>query len=270
MSTRCAPNFSPGRRVIIVGGGYIGLEAAAVASKLGLAGHRSGNGPAHPAARGQRPRPAPMSALCTSLTASRSWKKPALTGWKATPRHRRPAEGRPRPAGRFRHRRRRHHPEHATGRGGGPRHRQRHRHRRDGPDLDPAIWAAGDCASFPWKGGRIRLESVGNAIDQAEVVAANILGAATPYEAKPWFWSDQFDLKLQIAGPEHRLRPHRHPQGRRRSRQLLVLPRRHPAGRRRDERPRAYMVGKRLIEGGKSPAPDTITAAPDLKALLKA
>ena len=54
-----------------------------------------------------------------------------------------------------------------------------------GRTSDPTIWSAGDCASFPWKGGRLRLESVGNAIDQAEAVAANILGAGTPYEAKP-------------------------------------------------------------------------------------
>ena len=64
----------------------------------------------------------------------------------------------------------------------------------------PGIWAAGDCASFPYRGDRIRLESVPNAIDQAEVVAENIMGAGKDYEAKPWFWSDQFDVKLQIAG----------------------------------------------------------------------
>lgn len=64
----------------------------------------------------------------------------------------------------------------------------------------PGIWAAGDCASFPWQGGRIRLESVQNAIDQAETVAENILGANSPYAPQPWFWSDQYDVKLQIAG----------------------------------------------------------------------
>ncbi len=62
------------------------------------------------------------------------------------------------------------------------------------------IWAAGDCASFPYKGERIRLESVPNAIDQAEVVAENIMGFGKNYIARPWFWSDQFDVKLQIAG----------------------------------------------------------------------
>ena len=66
---------------------------------------------------------------------------------------------------------------------------------------DPAIFAAGDCASFPWEEGRIRLESVQNAIDQAEHAAAVIAGATgAPYRPVPWFWSDQYDARLQIAG----------------------------------------------------------------------
>lgn len=65
---------------------------------------------------------------------------------------------------------------------------------------DPAIFAMGDCAMLPWKGTNIRLESVQNAVDQAESVAATLTGSAEPYEAKPWFWSDQYDVKLQIAG----------------------------------------------------------------------
>ncbi len=65
---------------------------------------------------------------------------------------------------------------------------------------DARIFAAGDCASFPYEGERIRLELVGNAIDQGEAVAANMLGQASEYRAKPWFWSDQYDVKLQIAG----------------------------------------------------------------------
>jgi len=69
-----------------------------------------------------------------------------------------------------------------------------------GRTSDPSIWAAGDCASFPHAGGRIRLESVPNAIDQAEIVAQNMLGAEAEYVATPWFWSDQYELKLQIAG----------------------------------------------------------------------
>ncbi len=65
---------------------------------------------------------------------------------------------------------------------------------------DPDIFAAGDCTSFPYQGQRIRLESVGNAIEQSEVAAEGILGKETNYKALPWFWSDQFDTKLQIAG----------------------------------------------------------------------
>lgn len=69
-----------------------------------------------------------------------------------------------------------------------------------GATSQPGIWAAGDCASFPHQGGRIRLESVQNAVDQAECVADNMLGAARAYAPQPWFWSDQYDVKLQIAG----------------------------------------------------------------------
>ena len=69
-----------------------------------------------------------------------------------------------------------------------------------GQTSHPGIWAAGDCASFPYGNGRLRLESVQNAIDQAETVARNMLGAGVPYRPTPWFWSDQYDLKLQIAG----------------------------------------------------------------------
>lgn len=65
---------------------------------------------------------------------------------------------------------------------------------------DPSIFAAGDCAVLPWQGGRIRLESVQNAVDQAEAVAAIIAGGNEAYDPRPWFWSDQYDVKLQIAG----------------------------------------------------------------------
>ncbi len=68
---------------------------------------------------------------------------------------------------------------------------------------DPHIFAIGDCANFPERsiGARHRLESVQNATDQAKAVAAIITGAErVPYEAVPWFWSDQGPHKLQIAG----------------------------------------------------------------------
>lgn len=69
-----------------------------------------------------------------------------------------------------------------------------------GQTSDPTIWAAGDCCAFPYGNTELRLESVPNAIDQAEAVAQNILGARVDYLPKPWFWSDQYDVKLQIAG----------------------------------------------------------------------
>jgi 3-phenylpropionate/trans-cinnamate dioxygenase ferredoxin reductase subunit len=65
---------------------------------------------------------------------------------------------------------------------------------------DPDIFAVGDCASFPHGETRLQLESVGHAIDHAETAASVIMGADVNFRAKPWFWSDQYDVKLQIAG----------------------------------------------------------------------
>ncbi len=68
---------------------------------------------------------------------------------------------------------------------------------------DPDIFAAGDCCSFPleiYGGRRVRLESWRNAQDQGTLAAKNMLGAEEPVSAVPWFWSDQHDLTLQIAG----------------------------------------------------------------------
>ncbi len=64
------------------------------------------------------------------------------------------------------------------------------------------VYAIGDCAAHPniWSGTRTRIESVPNAIEQAKVAAAAIAGKPRPYEAVPWFWSDQYDLKLQMVG----------------------------------------------------------------------
>jgi 3-phenylpropionate/trans-cinnamate dioxygenase ferredoxin reductase subunit len=71
---------------------------------------------------------------------------------------------------------------------------------------DQSIYALGDCADHPnpfaasSDGGRARIESVQNAVDQAKCIAAAILGRGEPYRAVPWFWTDQFDVKLQMAG----------------------------------------------------------------------
>lgn len=133
----------------------------------------------------------------------------------------------------------------------------------------PNVWAAGDCASLPYRGERIRLESVQNAIDQAEAVAANMLGANVPYVPKPWFWSDQYDVKLQIAGlntgydrvvtrDDDGAKSHWYYRGD----SLLAVDAMNA--------PRAYMVGKRLIDAGKSPAPERVAdPATDPKDLLR-
>ena len=140
-----------------------------------------------------------------------------------------------------------------------------------GRTSDPRIWAAGDCASLLWGDERIRLESVGNAIDQAEAVAMNMLGRAQAYDAKPWFWSDQYDCKLQIAGlnlgytdvyvrngDAEGVQSHWYYKGD----QLIAVDAMND--------PRNYMIGKRLIEAGRSPDPSKITdPATDMKALLK-
>lgn len=67
---------------------------------------------------------------------------------------------------------------------------------------DADIFAVGDCTSHPNSiyGRRLRLESVHNALEQAKTAAANICGEDAVYAQVPWFWSDQYDLKLQIAG----------------------------------------------------------------------
>jgi 3-phenylpropionate/trans-cinnamate dioxygenase ferredoxin reductase subunit len=70
---------------------------------------------------------------------------------------------------------------------------------------DPDIVAAGDCTWHhnPIYGRGVRLESVQNAHEQASVAAATLCEKTEPYRALPWFWSDQYDLKLQIAGLSH-------------------------------------------------------------------
>lgn len=67
---------------------------------------------------------------------------------------------------------------------------------------DPAIYAIGDVARFPCchSGGTRRLESIPNSTEQARALARTLSGDPAPYDALPWFWSDQYDLKLQVVG----------------------------------------------------------------------
>ena len=132
------------------------------------------------------------------------------------------------------------------------------------------IYAAGDCTSFEYKDTLVRLESVGNAIDQATIVAQNIMKQNTNYIPKPWFWSDQYDLKLQIAGlntgyddvvvrkGENKQVSHWYFKGQ----SLLAVDALND--------PRCYMIGKRLIEENKSPPKNQLRDENfNLKVLLK-
>ena len=263
--------FVAGCRVVIVGGGYIGLEAAAVAAKLGLdvtvlemaprilqrvaAPETSDYFRALHAAHGVK--------ILESTGLDRLIGETRVTGARL-------ADGRVLPAdfviagvGIL--------PGTALAEAAGLAIENGIKTDAQGRTSDPHIWAAGDCASFPWQGGRLRLESVGNAIDQAEVVADNIMGAGISYEAKPWFWSDQYDCKLQIAGLNSGYDSivTRGPDGASvsywyfKGDALLAVDAMND--------PRSYMVGKRLIEQGKSPAKAALSnPATVMKDLLKA
>ncbi|MEP3347112.1 MAG: FAD-dependent oxidoreductase [Litoreibacter sp.] len=138
-----------------------------------------------------------------------------------------------------------------------------------GRTSDPSIWAAGDCASFPWQGERIRLECVQNAIEQAELVAQNMMGDAKEYVPMPWFWSDQYDVKLQIAGLNtgYDKIAVRHVEDAvsywyYKGDRLLAVDAMND--------PRNFMIAKRLIAAGKSPCPDLVVRPEtDMKSLLK-
>jgi 3-phenylpropionate/trans-cinnamate dioxygenase ferredoxin reductase subunit len=259
--------FQPGRRVIIVGGGYIGLEAAAVACKLGLDVTVLEMAPRIL----QRVASPETSAYVRALHQTHGVTVLEATGLDRLEGTSRVTgavlkDGRVLPADFV-----------IVGVGITPNTQLAEAAglvidngiATDalGRTSDPSIWAAGDCASFPYGDGRLRLESVGNAIDMAEAVAANMLGANEPYVAKPWFWSDQFDLKLQIAGLNTGYdRIVTRTEGGTsfwyyRGDSLLAVDAMNDS--------RAYMVGKRLIESGKSPTAEAVTETPDLKALLK-
>lgn len=264
-----APEFQPGRRVVIVGGGYIGLEAAAVAAKKGL----------DVTVLEMAPRILQRVAAPETSDAIRALHQAhGVKILEATGLERIEGEGRVEGVSLSDGRRLAADfviagigilPDTALAQAAGLEIENGIRTDAQGRTSDPHIWAAGDCASFPWRGARLRLESVQNAIDQAELVAANMLGAGRDYAPVPWFWSDQYDLKLQIAGlntgydrvvlREADARSHWYFAGG----TFLAVDALND--------PRAYMVGKRLLEQGKSPDPGLLAdPATDLKLLLKA
>ena len=134
----------------------------------------------------------------------------------------------------------------------------------------PGIWAAGDCTVFDLNGQRARLESVENAADQAEVVAGNMLGQNSQYTPYPTFWTDQYDVKLQIAGVSA-------------AHDRVVVREGDAEGRvshwyyTRDQLiavdvikdPATFMIGRRLLHAGAHPPADLIAIrSTDLKELL--
>ena len=267
-----APEFAPGRKVLIVGGGYIGLEAAAVAAKKGLQvilvemadrilqrvaaketsdyfrtlhkGHgvdiREGVGLETLLGEGRvsGARLSDGSELNVDFV---------IVGVGIAP-------------------------DTALAEAAGLEIDNGIKVDAQGRTSDAHIWAAGDCASFPHGEGRLRLESVPNAIDMAECVAENIQGAGKDYVPQVWFWSDQYDVKLQIAGLntgyDRIVTRAGEAEGHVsfwyfRGDQLLAVD--------AMNEPRAYMVGKRLIDSGKTADPEAVgDPGTDLKALMRA
>ncbi len=134
---------------------------------------------------------------------------------------------------------------------------------------DPGIYAAGDCTSFFRNGQQIRLESVQNAADQGDLVARVLAGEAVTYTALPWFWSDQYDCKLQIVGLNQGhnhtvIRPGANASSMSvwyyRDAELLAID--------SMNEPKSYAFGRKIIEAGKHPtAAQVADPATDLKAL---
>lgn len=129
---------------------------------------------------------------------------------------------------------------------------------------DPDIVAAGDCARFPVASRIARLESVQNAVDQGEVAAQTLAGREVAYAPHPWFWSDQFDVKLQIAGlntgyDSTVVRPGKRERGQSvwyyRGDTLLAVDAMNDAA--------TYMIASRLMKACQSPAP-AVVGDPDL------
>ncbi len=262
------PRFQRGARAVIVGGGYIGLEAAAVAAKKGLDVTVLEMAPRIL----QRVAAAETADAIRALHQAHGVRILEATGLKQIEGAERVeavtlSDGRRLAAdfviagiGIV--------PQTALAEAAGLRIENGIRTDAQGRTSDTHIWAAGDCASFPWRGAQLRLESVQNAIDQAELVAENIMDAGKEYAPVPWFWSDQYDLKLQIAGLNtgyDRVIPRI---GDTRSHWYFVGDRFIAVDALND--PRAFMVGKRLLEQGKSPDPARLAdPATELKALLK-
>jgi 3-phenylpropionate/trans-cinnamate dioxygenase ferredoxin reductase subunit len=142
---------------------------------------------------------------------------------------------------------------------------------------DPDVLAAGDCTNHPnaLLGHRLRLESVHNAQEQAKTAAATILGQLEPYTQIPWFWSDQYDLKLQIvgfSGPGQQAVVRGDPESR--SFALFYLDRGRLTAVYAVNSPREFMLSKKLIAQNARPDPaqlaDTSVPFNDIAGALEA
>ena len=143
---------------------------------------------------------------------------------------------------------------------------------------DPAVLAVGDCSRFPHAhaGRGLRLESVQNANDQARSAVATLTGVPAAHVALPWFWSDQGALRLQMAGlvpPEgsagHRVLRRPGPGGKADSFSLLHYLGEQLVCAETVNAPLDHMMLRKLLEAGRSPAPETLAdAAVPLKTLL--
>jgi 3-phenylpropionate/trans-cinnamate dioxygenase ferredoxin reductase subunit len=125
---------------------------------------------------------------------------------------------------------------------------------------DPHIWSAGDCTRHVGREGHaIRLECVQNAIDQAKHAALAMVGKPKTYSEVPWFWSDQYDLKLQIAGLA-RPTDRRVARGDPANRKFAVFHLRDGAVAAVEAVNAApeYMIGKKLVAEGKQIAAETL------------
>lgn len=131
------------------------------------------------------------------------------------------------------------------------------------------IWAAGDCASFYQNSSLLRLESVQNAIDQAELVAQNILGAQKHYAPVPTFWSDQYEHVIQIAGLYRSGLSCVQRQASRKTSYWHYLGDQLTAVEVIDD-PKTFAIARRLLTDNKSPAPELVSANDtNLKQMLK-
>ena len=138
---------------------------------------------------------------------------------------------------------------------------------------DKDIYACGDCTNHPNKTlqSRLRLESVHNAIEQGKTVASSILGEKTPYNQIPWFWSDQYDHKLQIVGlsGDHDRTIKREGEGEK-SFLLFYLKENCLIAADAVNNPKDFMVCKKLVANRTKISSDSLLdASADLKELLK-